>query len=94
MGASYPEHPAVQKLEHGFHEQGKLDSLSPERKGLSECSSPREEQDLDVHYLLVFAVAYLHLLTAEQLLGLHLKASTSMHVLYRESNTDVENATR
>lgn len=30
-----------------------------------------------VHYLLVFAVASLHLLTAEQLLGLHLEASTS-----------------
>lgn len=47
-----------------------------------------------VHYLLVFTVAYLHLLTAEQLLGLHLEASTSMHVLYRESNADVEDATR
>lgn len=44
--------------------------------------------------LLVFAVAYLHLLTAEKLPGLQLKASAYMHVLYRESNTDVEDATR
>lgn len=32
MGASYPEYPAIQKLECGFHKQGRLNSLSPERK--------------------------------------------------------------
>jgi len=47
-----------------------------------------------VHYLLVLAVACLHLLTAKQLLRLHLEASTSMHVLYRESNMEAEDATR
>lgn len=47
-----------------------------------------------VHLLLVFAVACLHLLTAEQLVGVHLEASTSIHVLYKQSNRDAEDATR
>lgn len=43
-----------------------------------------------VHLLLLFAVACLHLFTAEQLVGVHPEASTSVRVLYKQSNRHAE----
>lgn len=49
-----------------------------------------------VHYLAVLAVVYLLRVGKrhQSLLGLHLEAGTSFHVLDREPSTDVGNAAR
>lgn len=86
LGSKLPIAPCYSEAWMWLSEQGRLNCLSPERKSLLECSGPREEQDLDMHYLLGFAVACLHVLTTEQQIGLHLGASTSMHELYGQSD--------